>query len=350
MADPYVSEVKYLGSGNVDFVEIAVDAGTDVSNITVTIYHASGAVRSVNSLGSLVTTISGKDVYIIDKATSATFNGLHKQGAVAIDVNGTVVQFISFDDGSPVTATGGAAAGMTSTQIGQAGAGESLETTDGGGSYVVQTAPNSGTIPCFTPGTRIRTPDSQIAVENIEPGQAILTRDHGAQTVRWIGRRHVTAMAVRANDRLRPVMIRAGALGPGLPARDMAVSRQHRMLLAGPLVREHFALDEILVPAIKLLPLPGFSVDPSGRAVDYVHLLFDRHEVIWADNAPSESMLAGPQAQAALGGMARREAFAACPNLFAAPRPARPVIERRRDLDDFLAAYSAFSSGLAAAA
>ncbi len=115
----------------------------------VIIYNPDGTVRSTNTLGAVVNTIAGKDVYVIDTATSGTFDGLHKLGAVALVSNGAVLSFVSFDDGSPVTAIEGPADGLTSTQIGQAGAGESLETTDGGATYVTQTSPNSGTVPCF---------------------------------------------------------------------------------------------------------------------------------------------------------------------------------------------------------
>ena len=145
----YISEVKYLGGASVDFIEVAVTAGTDVSNIQVIVYNASGTVRSTNSLGTLVSTLDGKDVYVIDKTTSATFTGLHIFGGVALVDNGTVDSFISFDYGSPITATAGPANGLTSTQIGSAGSGSSLETNVDGGSYTLQNSPNSGTIPCF---------------------------------------------------------------------------------------------------------------------------------------------------------------------------------------------------------
>lgn len=124
---PYLSEVKYLGAGSLDFVEVAVDAGTDVSNIQLVIYNPSGTVRTTNALGSLVGTEHGQDIYVVDAATSATFNGLHANGAAALVVDGTVVQFVSFN--RAVTATNGPASGQTSTQIGTTGAGESLETT-----------------------------------------------------------------------------------------------------------------------------------------------------------------------------------------------------------------------------
>ena len=105
MPDPYGSEVKYQGGASLDFVEIAVDAGTDVSSIFVTIYNVDGSVQSVNALGTLVGTQFGQDIYVIDIATSGTFDGLHKSSGVALEQDGTLVSFISFDNGSPITAT-----------------------------------------------------------------------------------------------------------------------------------------------------------------------------------------------------------------------------------------------------
>ena len=98
MPDPYISEVKYLGAGSVDFIEIAVDAGTDVSSFNITVYNPAGTVRTENALLTLVGTEFGQDIYVLDAATSPTFNGLHKNGAVSLSDGTTVFQFISFDD------------------------------------------------------------------------------------------------------------------------------------------------------------------------------------------------------------------------------------------------------------
>lgn len=338
MPDPYISEVKYLGGANVDFVEISVAAGMDVSNVSVTIYNPDGTVRTVNALETLTDTFMGQDIYVLDLASSSTFNGLHKLGGVALEVDGTVTQFISFDDGSPLTAIGGAADGMTSTQIGQAGSGASLESTDGGQTYTTQTNPTKGTIPCFTAGTLIRTPGGEVPVEDIAVGDLVETRDHGAQPVRWAGRRRVSHRALRANPRLGPVLIRAGALGGGLPARDLRVSRQHRMLLSAEAALDMVGAREVLIPAIKLRQLRGVSPDLSGQPVDYVHLLFDRHEVIWAEGSPSESLYTGPQALKALDSEARAELLQLFPQLEEGPVTPlnRPVLERRRAVAELL--------------
>ena len=84
MPDPYFSEIKYLGGPSLDFIEVAVDAGTDVSSMVVTIYNASGTVRSSNALSGLTfTTIAGRDVYVIESGAPGTFTGLGKSNGLA---------------------------------------------------------------------------------------------------------------------------------------------------------------------------------------------------------------------------------------------------------------------------
>lgn len=244
MADPYLSEIKYLGAGNVDFIEVAVSAGTDVSNVQIVIYNSNGTVRSTDSLGVKITTIAGKDVYVIDKATAANFVGLHKFGAVALANNGTVLSFVSFNDGSPVTATAGPANGLTSTQIGQAGSGESLETTDGGATYSTQTGPNSGTVPCFVTGSMIRCEFGDVAVENLKVGDRVVSCDNGLQEIRWIGQKPATG-----NHHQRPVCIPKGVFGQNSPNRDLYVSPNHRVLLEDARFSLLFGDAEVLVAA-----------------------------------------------------------------------------------------------------
>jgi hypothetical protein len=284
----YISEVKYLGGASVDFIEVAVTAGTDVSNIQVIVYNASGTVRSTNSLGTLVSTLDGKDVYVIDKTTSATFTGLHKFGGVALVDNGTVDSFISFDDGSPITATAGPANGLTSTQIGSAGSGSSLETNVDGGSYTLQNSPNSGTIPCFTPGTYIATPQGDRLIESLNSGDLVITRDHGLQSIRWVGHKKITGARLYADPYIRPIRIERGAFGPEMPNRDMLVSPQHRMVINHNLAQKIFGAARVLIPAKALLDNDKIAI-AQVKSTTYIHLMFDHHEIIFANGHETES-------------------------------------------------------------
>ncbi|WP_146346894.1 Hint domain-containing protein [Falsiphaeobacter marinintestinus] len=305
MADPYVSEVKYLGGASLDFIEIAVDAGTDVSSIVVTVYNANGSVRTTNTLEFLASTEFGKDIYVINTVESSTFNGLNKRGAVSLSDDTTVYQFISFDDGAPVTANSGPADTMTSDQIGQAGGGESLLSTDGGASYVVQSPPTPGTIPCFVAGTRIATPDGAVSVELLKPGALVCDAQGGVLRVLQVLHRRVSAADVITHPTMRPVRISAGALGHGTPERDLLVSRQHRVAVRSPVVERMFGCSESLVAAARLLELDGVDLIREPKRLTYCHLLLERHGLVLAEGAPCESFLIAPVSVDAVSDQAR---------------------------------------------
>ncbi|MFZ1483102.1 MAG: Hint domain-containing protein, partial [Paracoccaceae bacterium] len=184
-------------------------------------------------------------------------------------------------------------------------------------------------VPCFTPGTMIACELGEVAVEDLRPGDRVLTRDHGVQVLRWVGRKGLLRDVLAADVRLQPVLISAGALGPGLPVRDMRVSRQHRMLVAGPRAELLFGSDEVLVRAEHLTHLPGVAL-AAETEVTYIHLLFDRHEVVLSDGTWSESFQPGDRTLAGLDGAARDELFHLFPDLATGPAyaSARPTLRR----------------------
>lgn len=320
MPDPYISEVKYKGGPTLDFIEVAVDAGTDVSNLVVTVYFANGNIRSSNSLAGLTSTnIAGRDVYVIQTGAPSSFSGVATTNAIALSDSGTVYSFISFDDNAAtVSPTTGPAAGLTSTDVGIAGAGESLETTDRGASYFTQTAPNSGTIPCLVEGTLVQTEGGAKRVEDLVEDDLLETLSGEMKPLRKALRKSLNAKDLRANPKLYPICISAHSLGHGLPTRDLWVSRQHRMLVQSPIVKRIFGVEAVLVPAIKLLALPGIYIDRSVRQLSYFHLLFDAHEVIFAEGAPTESLFLGEQTLNALPAQVLQEITALFPQFASA--------------------------------
>ena len=164
-----------------------------------------------------------------------------------------------------------------------------------------------GLITCFTSGTKIAVPGGTHAIEELAIGDRVLTKDRTPQAICWIGRRKYTAHQLEQNPKLRPVRILAGALGQGLPKRDMLVSRQHRMLLQSRIAERMFGKSEVLVSAIKLTGLPGIFVDEAVHSVDYVHLLFQQHEIIYAEGTLTESLFTGPEALKSVSAEARQE-------------------------------------------
>ncbi|WP_341366291.1 Hint domain-containing protein [Yoonia sp. BS5-3] len=168
---------------------------------------------------------------------------------------------------------------------------------------------------CYVDGTMILTDMGPRAIETLQVGDLVQTAAHGLQPIRWIGRRDLSPLELRLFPKLRPVHIGKGALGAGLPERDLRVSRQHRMLLASKIVKRMFGVDQALVPAIKLIDLPGISYDQGDTALSYIHLMFAQHEIIFAEGAPSESLYPGPEALKSLTNAARTELKTLFPQL-----------------------------------
>jgi Ca2+-binding RTX toxin-like protein len=144
-------------------------------------------------------------------------------------------------------------------------------------------------IPCFTPGVMITTARGDIAVEDLAIGDLVLTRDAGLQPIRWIGSRRLGLADLIVQPDLQPVRIRRGALGQGLPLRDMLVSPQHRMLIEGAGPEMLFGETEVLVAAVHLQGLEGVE-QLLTPGVTYIHILLDEHEVICANGSWSESL------------------------------------------------------------
>lgn len=196
-------------------------------------------------------------------------------------------------------------------------------------------------VPCFTPGTLIETDRGPVAVEALSAGDRVLTRDHGFQTLRWVGRRDLTAAEVQASPQLRPVRIAKGALGPGQPTRDMTVSPQHRILLAGAQTELVAGEPEVLAPAIHLAGRPGIALDTLTGGVSYIHILFDRHEIVLSDGIWTESYQPGAATLGALTDGMRDEVLLLFPHLASDPAtafPAARITLRRHETHAILAA------------
>jgi len=330
-----ISEIRYrngtnFSNPNDDFVEIRVPTGESVDDLTVEVYNSNGSLRSSTAVSSgSMTTVGGFDYYVINAR-------INRFGAVSLDDDGTVLGFVSFD--GEVTATEGAADGMTANRLGNdsdpdlTDDTESVTSTDGI-NYVVNPNPSPGA-PCFTGGTLIRTPGGKTAIEDLKPGDKVVTTNGDTPPIRMILTRTLRQSELMKQAQLLPVRIVSGALGQGLPSRDLVVSRQHRMLVQSPIARRMFGTNQVLVSAIRLTDLPGVFVDNDMQKVTYFHLVFDRHVVLFAEDAPSESLFTGPQALKAIAPEARAELFELFPALneaeTTAMEPACPIPSGKR--------------------
>ncbi|SHE39527.1 Hint domain-containing protein [Litoreibacter ascidiaceicola] len=164
---------------------------------------------------------------------------------------------------------------------------------------------------CFTPGTLILTEAGERPIESLKPGDKVITRDHGAQPLRWVG-----VSTVPGQGSFAPVRISSHVIGA---RRSLLVSPQHRVLFAGYNCELNFGSDEVLVAATHLED--GLNVYRAPcQLVTYIHLMFDTHEVIYAEGAATESFYAGDVGLAAISGNVREDLFAAFPALRSDPK------------------------------
>lgn len=182
--------------------------------------------------------------------------------------------------------------------------------------YALQTAtaPTHGNLPIMA-GTLIDTDAGPKPVEDLQVGDMIRTKDNGLQPIRWIAARSLDRAALDADPSLRPIRIKAGALGPSKPARDLVVSPQHRVLLDDWRCELLFGEDEMLAPARALLNDSSILVDHDAREVTYYHFMFDRHEIVYSNGAETESFHPAAGGVEALDVAARDELYRLFPQL-----------------------------------
>jgi hypothetical protein len=162
-------------------------------------------------------------------------------------------------------------------------------------------------VPCFVAGTLVDTPGGPVPVEFLRPGDAVSTLDGGWATVRWVG-----IATRRAEGRDAPVTIPPGVLAA---ERELSLSPQHRVLLAGPHLSLLFGSDQVLTRAKDLVRAGMATIRQDGSPVRYVHLMFGRHEILRTHGVWSESYHPGPQTLSAFDTEAREELLRLFPDL-----------------------------------
>jgi len=167
---------------------------------------------------------------------------------------------------------------------------------------------------CFTPGTAIATPRGEVAAEALKEGDKVFTRDNGVQEIRWVGQKDLTKADFDRQASLAPVLIQKGALGNGLPERDLMVSPQHRVLLTSDRAQLYFEEREVLSPAIHLVGMPGISQARPAQT-SYIHFLCDNHEVVLSNGAWTETFQPGEASLDGLKSAQRDEVLSLFPEL-----------------------------------
>jgi len=165
---------------------------------------------------------------------------------------------------------------------------------------------------CFVSGTWIAVGSKEIKVDDIKVGSKVSTRDHGLQSVVWVGQRKLTGHIAR---HLLPIRISAGALGNDLPKRDLLVSPQHRVLLNDWRAELLFGQQEVLVAAKHLVNDTDIRVATDLEEFEYFHIMFDDHQTIFSEGLPTESFHPGDMAMKSLSEESRAEVLELFPEL-----------------------------------
>lgn len=159
---------------------------------------------------------------------------------------------------------------------------------------------------CFARGTRILTRAGEVAIEALAVGDDVFTMDNGFQQIRWIG-----ASRVAGVGHLAPIRILSGAFDND---RDVVVSPQHRILIRNPGMEMLFGCSETLTAAKHLVDGVKVVIEEVAE-VEYFHILFDCHEIIFAEGMASESFHPGAVALDSMEDATRREIFELFPEL-----------------------------------
>jgi hypothetical protein len=159
---------------------------------------------------------------------------------------------------------------------------------------------------CLTRGTLIDTVDGPKYIETLKTGDLVNTLDNGPQSIRWIGSRKMPAQG-----KMAPVLIKTGAMGN---LRDLKVSQNHRMLVRGPQAQVLFGEHDVLIAAKHLVNDDKIRI-VSGGTVDYFHMLFDEHQIIFAESCPTESLFPGQEALNSVSQASRAEILTIFPEL-----------------------------------
>ena len=188
--------------------------------------------------------------------------------------------------------------------------------------------PNEEGVVCFTPGTLLETPTGLKPVEILVAGDKVVTKDAGAQPIIWAGARKVSGARLFATPDLRPVRIKHSAL-PGFSLdRDLVVSPDHRMLVAGSETRHYWGESEVLVAARDLVDGKGISRDAEAKSVTYFHLMLENHHVLVANGIETESFHPGAAAMDAIEAEQRRRLYDVMPELANDPSAYGPMSRR----------------------
>jgi hypothetical protein len=189
-----------------------------------------------------------------------------------------------------------------------------------------------------SPGALVETADGRVPVEELASGDRLITRDRGVQRLRWVGACGLGAGGLAFRPGLAPVRIARGALGGGLPERDLVLAPDHRLMLRHRRAQELFGRAEVMVAAGDLVGLAGVGriVPARGadRQVHFLQLLCEgaalvRIEGLWCETfQPGSVRLAGLSLEDRATLVALQASDGGARGVLSGPGPQRPVLSR----------------------
>ena len=176
--------------------------------------------------------------------------------------------------------------------------------------------PSDVAIPlCLGAETLLKTETGLKAIGEIQPGDLVLTLDDGPQEVLWIGKQRVNFVTNPEMSEHKPILIKKDAFGEGKPFKDLTVSPQHAVMFAGWEAAYFTGEEEIFAVAKSLVNGRTVLQIEDCAEVDYCHILFGDHQVIWAQGLTVESLFLGDLALDSLMEHKRAELLAVFPNI-----------------------------------
>jgi hypothetical protein len=136
-------------------------------------------------------------------------------------------------------------------------------------------------ITCFLGDVLVETADGKKEVQDLVPGDSLVTADGGRTTVRWIGKQPINTM-FSDPKKVNPVLISAGSISEGIPSRNLVVSPDHAIAIEGVLYNASALINGVTIGQLAHMPRGGFV---------YYHIETDTHELILAEDCLTETFI-----------------------------------------------------------
>ncbi len=261
---------------------------------------------------------------VTDGRTPYRLVGFNIQDAAADDQPGLVEGLVALDDG-----LGFPPAEVALKVIGASHSSD-LEDDKGGGLILP---------PSLVEGAEVLTLDGALPVQELQIGDMVITRDAGAQALRWISRVEVSSAQMAATPGFRPVRFATNSMGPGRPSRDTMLPPSHRVLIRNARAAVLFGEREVLAAAQHLINDATILPAKDLGGIVYFHLLFDDHQIVYADGLEVESLPPGRDVLMMIPEAEKADLIARMPELPSKARSQQPG--KRRQLKYWEAAAMA---------